>query len=73
MKVLDTWELAGRPSFKACDNLKCGKINKKDKFRSCSACHSTSYCSEKCQRVDWLDAHRDVCNSFRNARLGLSD
>ncbi|KAJ7776881.1 hypothetical protein DFH07DRAFT_979065 [Mycena maculata] len=69
VKVLDTWESAGRPSFLACDNMKCNKINKKDRFRRCSACHSASYCSSECQRVDWLDRHRNTCDTFRSTHL----
>ncbi|KAJ6530213.1 hypothetical protein B0H19DRAFT_481269 [Mycena capillaripes] len=38
VSVLDTWESSGRPSFLACDNLKCGKIAEKEQFRCCSAC-----------------------------------
>ncbi|KAJ7116540.1 hypothetical protein C8R44DRAFT_792791 [Mycena epipterygia] len=59
-----------KPTFDACDNMKCGKINKEEeiKFKRCAACRSAMYCSRQCQSVDWRDAHRDVCESIRAAR-----
>jgi hypothetical protein len=34
------------------------------RFQTCSCCHCVSYCSEMCQRADWL-CHRNVCESFQ--------
>ncbi|KAJ7658273.1 hypothetical protein DFH06DRAFT_1131271 [Mycena polygramma] len=67
--VLDAWESSGRVSFLACDNMKCGKIEKREMFRCCSACQTANYCSAKCQRVDWLDAHREVCAALKSYNL----
>ncbi|KAJ7162511.1 hypothetical protein C8R46DRAFT_1283517 [Mycena filopes] len=67
-KILDRWEDAGRPTFYACDNMKCGKIEVPPIIRCCSACRSAHYCSPECQRVDWRDAHREVCDDLRRVR-----
>ncbi|KAF8195237.1 hypothetical protein K438DRAFT_801847 [Mycena galopus ATCC 62051] len=68
-KVLDTWEASGRPSSLACYNMKCDKIDKKELFRRCSVCRTAAYCSRECQRVDWLDGHRDECSVLLTAHL----
>ncbi|KAJ7754825.1 hypothetical protein B0H16DRAFT_1541944 [Mycena metata] len=62
--VLDQWERVGRPSFVACDNMKCNQIDKKGKFRCCAGCRSANYCSAECQRSDWKAAHRTSCTSL---------
>ncbi|KAJ7086199.1 hypothetical protein C8R44DRAFT_821145 [Mycena epipterygia] len=73
VKVFDAWESAGMPSFLACDNMKCTKIGKKEDFKSCSACRSASYCSPQCQRVDWLDIHRNICDTLQSTRVDCHD
>ncbi|KAJ7097003.1 hypothetical protein C8R43DRAFT_1049061 [Mycena crocata] len=67
-------------SLKACDNMECGKIRPKSEFKLCAYCHSTYYCSNKCQRLDWTRGeHRDGCTSLRifglkhNKSISLQD
>ncbi|KAJ7174963.1 hypothetical protein C8R43DRAFT_975608 [Mycena crocata] len=70
VKTLDVWEGVGRYSPRACDNLACLKVDGRRKFRRCAACRSAVYCSPECQRTDWQDGHRDVCESLRSVRHG---
>ena len=48
--------------FKKCKNI-CGK-----KF-VCKGCKCSSYCSKKCQKLDWINKHRNVCISKYSADL----
>ncbi|KAF8152825.1 hypothetical protein K438DRAFT_2078912 [Mycena galopus ATCC 62051] len=66
---LDSWEAKGRPSFKACDNLICGKIASRDNFKCCAACRTADYCSEECQSVDWRAGHKDMCQSLAHVKF----
>ena len=43
----------------------CGKKEKLKKFRQCSGCKSTRYCSEKCQRHHWVN-HKPLCNCIQD-------
>ncbi|KAJ7616273.1 hypothetical protein DFH06DRAFT_1307084 [Mycena polygramma] len=65
--ILDKWER--RSCFRACDNMQCGKIDKKIELRECAACQSTNYCSKECQVSDWKDGHRKECEELCTARL----
>ncbi|KAJ7677097.1 hypothetical protein DFH06DRAFT_618443 [Mycena polygramma] len=57
----------------ACDNVLCGQIMEKHRFRRCSGCHSANYCSIDCQRSDWNEGqHRAVCLELRNIRQDQS-
>ncbi|KAF7344965.1 MYND-type domain-containing protein [Mycena venus] len=67
--VLDSWEAAGRVSFAACDNMQCGKIQRKGQFKRCAGCWSADYCSSDCQSIDWRGGHREVCDELRAERL----
>ncbi|KAK7007789.1 hypothetical protein R3P38DRAFT_2552854 [Favolaschia claudopus] len=61
-----------RTSYRACDNLKCQKLDVKTAFRRCSWCRSFYYCSTQCQGIDWrAGGHRKTCLSFGS--LLLSD
>ncbi|KAJ7738317.1 hypothetical protein B0H16DRAFT_1570434 [Mycena metata] len=71
--VLDEWEAAGRPSFRACDNMVCGKIDEKGGVQCCGACLSANYCSTDCQRADWQIGHREVCGDLRVERSRCLD
>ena len=44
----------------------CGKVEGADLIlKSCSACHSVSYCSSACQRAGW-PGHRAACNQKKS-------
>ncbi|KAF7336515.1 MYND-type domain-containing protein [Mycena sanguinolenta] len=64
-------------SSKACDNMECGVIREKAKFRRCSECQQVYYCSSDCQKRDWtFGGHREMCDSmrpllFKNKDLGV--
>ncbi|KAJ7184947.1 hypothetical protein C8R46DRAFT_1343919 [Mycena filopes] len=66
-------------SRKACDNLACSFVGAKSKFRCCSACTGTYYCSPDCQRIDWREGgHRKICRHIRahsiaSPRVGKRD
>ncbi|KAJ7859065.1 hypothetical protein B0H14DRAFT_2577438 [Mycena olivaceomarginata] len=64
--LLPSWELVKRRfpaaraihsvdyiDVRACDNMQS--------FSRCSGCKSVYYCSEPCQRIDWLREHRTTC------------
>ncbi|KAJ7156356.1 hypothetical protein C8R46DRAFT_1115779, partial [Mycena filopes] len=52
--------------LKACDNMECGAIQPKSRFRRCSNCQSVRYCSLQCQKADWNHGdHRSACRSLR--------
>ncbi|KAJ7166702.1 hypothetical protein C8R46DRAFT_1095122 [Mycena filopes] len=67
-RILDKWEATRGSSLKACDNVKCGKIELKNKFKRCAGCLSANYCSVDCQSDDWQDGHRMVCGDLRAVR-----
>ncbi|KAJ6507430.1 hypothetical protein C8R47DRAFT_93936 [Mycena vitilis] len=46
----------------ACDNIECGLIDARPKFKRCSGCKSAYYCSEQCQILDWRHGgHHRIC------------
>ncbi|KAJ7159375.1 hypothetical protein C8R43DRAFT_994521 [Mycena crocata] len=58
-------------SWKACDNVECGKVMEHLNFRRCSACRNFYYCSLACQKVDWREGgHREICTTEDSFRLG---
>ncbi|KAF6747069.1 hypothetical protein DFP72DRAFT_921148 [Ephemerocybe angulata] len=52
-----------------CDNPTCTRLQSRSDFtlklapRQCSGCSSVVYCSEECQRNDWMDLHCRECPS----------
>ncbi|KAJ6523717.1 hypothetical protein B0H19DRAFT_1276807 [Mycena capillaripes] len=69
LKALDTGKWA---SFKACDNIRCGKIRDSHRCSRCSGCRNAYYCSSDCQVIDWQEgSHRDICTS--DPRLSLKE
>ncbi|KAJ6575998.1 hypothetical protein DFH09DRAFT_1150174 [Mycena vulgaris] len=64
---------SGRASSLTCDNMKCDKVDKKELFRRCAVCHTTTYCSRECQRADWIDGHRDECHVLLSAHLTCAE
>ncbi|KAK7058185.1 hypothetical protein R3P38DRAFT_3253164 [Favolaschia claudopus] len=60
MKVLR--EIETVKDSRACDNLKCGKIQEKLSLRRCSQCRAAYYCNRECQLADWEQGgHRAFC------------
>lgn len=37
-------------------------------FKVCSSCHTTRYCSKKCQKIDWLH-HKKMCHRIKMCKL----
>ncbi|KAJ7728816.1 hypothetical protein DFH07DRAFT_220358 [Mycena maculata] len=68
LQLLHRWE-GSRPYFKACDNLKCGKIGPRRNFQCCGGCRTTNYCSTKCQSADWHNSHREICDTFKQFKI----
>ena len=49
-----------------CDGPGCGKEEtKQNKFKRCSRCWSTKYCSTECQKKDWKDGHNMECEAVK--------
>ncbi|TEB27520.1 hypothetical protein FA13DRAFT_1794683 [Coprinellus micaceus] len=46
--------------FSICDNLRCrrGRPVEGATIKQCSCCHTVIYCSEHCQKEDWVRYHR---------------
>ncbi|KAJ7762168.1 hypothetical protein B0H16DRAFT_1529913 [Mycena metata] len=54
-------------SMKFCDNMACATVLPKAKFRRCSQCLDTYYCSPECQSVDWeAGDHRNMCTQLKS-------
>ncbi|KAJ7761753.1 hypothetical protein B0H16DRAFT_1455955 [Mycena metata] len=55
---------------KACDNLDCGRIERRGQFARCSDCNAAYYCSKECQKQDWkYGGHRESCSWYRSSYL----
>ncbi|KAJ7830517.1 hypothetical protein B0H14DRAFT_2807390, partial [Mycena olivaceomarginata] len=49
----------------SCDNLECGKIQERSRFRRCTGCKTSKYCNKECQIADWkCGEHRNHCGSL---------
>ncbi|KAJ7653623.1 hypothetical protein DFH06DRAFT_1299202, partial [Mycena polygramma] len=68
LQLLHSWERS-RPYFKACDNLKCGKIGPRQNFQCCGGCRTADYCSAKCQSADWKTNHKAICGTFEQYKI----
>ncbi|KAJ7181499.1 hypothetical protein C8R43DRAFT_1170420 [Mycena crocata] len=54
-------------TLQACDNMECGMLAPKFRFRCCGACKTRKYCSRECQSSDWRDDdHRSVCSLLQH-------
>ncbi|KAH7363787.1 hypothetical protein BKA65DRAFT_122201 [Rhexocercosporidium sp. MPI-PUGE-AT-0058] len=42
------------------------------KLNKCGGCKRTSYCSQKCQKKDWIDGHKKICKIFVEMNTLLS-
>ncbi|KAK7042044.1 MYND-type domain-containing protein [Favolaschia claudopus] len=48
--------------LRACDDMKCSRIDYRARLNVCSICRRRCYCSEECQRIDWTEGgHRKTC------------
>ncbi|KAF8986651.1 hypothetical protein BDQ17DRAFT_1548418 [Cyathus striatus] len=56
------------PRLSFCDNPKHDVHSKSEKMWQCSGCKSAWYCSQKCQKENWVDFHRDVCPLSRKSK-----
>ncbi|KAJ7452661.1 hypothetical protein FB451DRAFT_1282808 [Mycena latifolia] len=56
-------------TFKACDNIECGRILAKYEFKRYSACLEFYYCSRECQTLDWKAGYRETCKIYRSGRM----
>ncbi|KAJ7626877.1 hypothetical protein FB45DRAFT_1081833 [Roridomyces roridus] len=61
--LLEIWEAKGRPSF-----MRAKVTTNRSNFQRCSVCQTASYCSQACQRVDWMVGHREECENLLDAR-----
>ncbi|KAJ7457419.1 hypothetical protein FB451DRAFT_1274831 [Mycena latifolia] len=68
LKSLDSVEWA---SYKACDNLRCGKIRHGHNCARCGSCRNAYYCSRDCQATDWREGHKRICST--DAQLSLNE
>ncbi|KAJ7715607.1 hypothetical protein B0H16DRAFT_1477225 [Mycena metata] len=78
LQALVRWQSSagsGSNLSSTCDNIKhltsdqCDRMSK-DLLKRCSACRSTDYCSEGCQRTDWKEGgHRESCSLDRRLSL----
>ncbi|KAK7006766.1 MYND-type domain-containing protein [Favolaschia claudopus] len=69
IRIMKRIESKEEDSKKACYNLECGLIEKKEEFRRCSQCLYAYYCSRECQKQDWKEGgHREACPSIRQFR-----
>ncbi|KAJ7440844.1 hypothetical protein B0H11DRAFT_2292758 [Mycena galericulata] len=63
--VAKLWKSPDSLSRKACDNMECGDIRKKEDFKACGQCRRVYYCTRSCQKLDWQQGHRNECASMR--------
>ncbi|KAJ7652380.1 hypothetical protein DFH06DRAFT_1205994 [Mycena polygramma] len=71
LEVLRAFDSKECLTQRACDNMECGIILERAKFRRCSGCRNLFYCSTPCQRRDWDSGHRESCVIHQNYRAGL--
>ncbi|KAJ7131887.1 hypothetical protein C8R43DRAFT_1024128 [Mycena crocata] len=67
-EVMDDYLEGQAAALRACDDIQCGAIYPKRRFRRCSGCLTSVYCSPACQVHDWQAGHRGWCKSFRALR-----
>ena len=77
LKVHPTWKrfvdlknlcmkIEGRKcAYSACSNQE-NRDGVIEKYKMCSSCQNAFYCSRKCQKLDWRQGHKCICNlSFK--------
>ncbi|KAF7363050.1 MYND-type domain-containing protein [Mycena venus] len=68
--VLRTFRSDSHVMSRVCDNVKCGIIDQRKRFRVCSICRRRYYCSEDCQRIDWTEGgHKAGCDVLYTDRV----
>ncbi|KAJ7624428.1 hypothetical protein FB45DRAFT_1005391 [Roridomyces roridus] len=72
VSLVEMWEVDRAHSTMVCDNLQCQKVDQRDCFRRCSGCIHVAYCSQTCQRSDWVDGHRSECPVLPSAQVRLA-
>ncbi|KAJ7616507.1 hypothetical protein FB45DRAFT_934374 [Roridomyces roridus] len=69
MLLVETWQMDRAHATLACDNLQCERVDKRHCFRRCSGCSFAAYCSQTCQRSDWVEGHRSECRVLTSSAL----
>ncbi|KAJ7433075.1 hypothetical protein B0H11DRAFT_2377101 [Mycena galericulata] len=70
ISTLQAYDSGAYQAIRACDNMQCGRLCRRDEIKRCSSCHQTNYCSVECQSIDWrVDGHRAICQRLRPLRL----
>ncbi|KAK7043372.1 hypothetical protein R3P38DRAFT_2691356 [Favolaschia claudopus] len=65
-------QMEDKEEFRACDDLKCGKIQLKSNLRRCGGCHAAYYCARECQVSDWEHGkHNKWC--YTSQKLSLAE
>ncbi|KAJ6527203.1 hypothetical protein DFH09DRAFT_1371440 [Mycena vulgaris] len=74
IQVFNSYNNNENPFMKACDNLECAEIGVKDRFKRCSGCKSSYYCSPECQAFDWnAGGHRNACRLYGTLYLSADN
>ena len=60
--IMQHAEALARWCAKSWDTLTARKLQ--EKFRTCSRCDMTRYCSKECQRADWKAGHKSLCKQL---------
>ncbi|KAJ7639558.1 hypothetical protein FB45DRAFT_906007 [Roridomyces roridus] len=72
--IVKVWEDPRRQPSLVCYNVQCAKITDRNSLRRCGGCHTAVYCSETCQRADWVvvDGHRTECKPMSEISRGFA-
>ncbi|KAK6980960.1 hypothetical protein R3P38DRAFT_2664825 [Favolaschia claudopus] len=69
MEVFESYRNGQYIPIRGCDNMKCGELRRSQDIKRCGSCHEMNYCSTECQRVDWEEGHRNMCDRLRPLHL----
>ncbi|KAJ7617829.1 hypothetical protein FB45DRAFT_932774 [Roridomyces roridus] len=75
LQYLAYYSRPDRPrSVQVCYNSQCLKVLPRKSTKRCPQCRLCHYCSEDCQRIDWLDGkHRRECGDLYSNRVASPD